>query len=79
MNRPITANMRIEEVLERYPQTLLVFHRYGLSCGDCHVSRYESIGQGAQVHALDILTLLDELNLAATRPLRQRPGLNVVP
>lgn len=57
--------MRINDIIKRYPQTLSVLHRYGIRCEDCHASRYESIGHGAQVHALDVHTLLHELNEAA--------------
>lgn len=62
---PITPNMRISDIINRYPQTLSVLHRYGIRCEDCHASRYESIGQGAQVHAIDVHLLLNELNEAA--------------
>lgn len=62
---PITPNMRIRDVIERYPQTLTVLHQYGISCGDCHASRYESVGAGAQVHDIDIHSLLTDLNTAA--------------
>jgi hybrid cluster-associated redox disulfide protein len=74
---PITPNMRISDLVARHPETLRVLHRYGIRCEDCHASRYESIGQGARVHALDLELLLTELNNAAenrvlppNRPLR---------
>lgn len=62
---PITPNMRIRDVIERYPQTLPVLHRYGIRCEDCHASRYESLGQGARVHMIDVDALLTDLNLVA--------------
>ncbi len=62
---PITPNMRIRDVIERYPQTLSVLHQYGIRCGDCHASRYESVGAGARVHDLDVQSLLTDLNTAA--------------
>ena len=67
---PITPNMRIRDVIEQYPQTLPVLHHYGIRCEDCHASRYESIGQGAKVHSLDVHSLLTDLNLAAQNGLK---------
>jgi hybrid cluster-associated redox disulfide protein len=64
---PITPNMRIRELIERYPQILPVLHQHGIRCGDCHASHYESLGQGAKVHNIDIAALLDDLNHAARR------------
>lgn len=61
----ITKEMTISEVLHRYPQTLAVFHRFGLSCGECQIADYEDVGHGAGVHKIDVDLLLRELNLAA--------------
>lgn len=67
MDRPITSNMRIEDVLVRHPATAQVFQRYGLHCHDCHVARFESIAEGARVHDLSLDGLLEALNQAAER------------
>ena len=65
MTTLVTANMRIRDMIARYPATMQVMHRYGFRCEDCHSSRYESVGQGAAVHALDLPALLSDLNRAA--------------
>jgi hybrid cluster-associated redox disulfide protein len=72
---PITPNMRISDLVVRHPETLRVLRRHGIRCEDCHASRYESIGHGAQVHNLDLELLLGELNRAAatTPPSPHRP------
>ncbi len=61
----ITPNMRIRDILSMHPNTLPVLRRHGILCGGCHASRYESLGQGARVHSLDLDHLLAELNRAA--------------
>lgn len=65
---PITPNMRIDEILRRYPATAAVFQSHGIRCEGCHASRYESLGQGARVHGFDLGPLLNALNAAVTGP-----------
>ena len=61
----ITKNMKIDEVVKRYPQTVSVFERYGLRCTSCSISAFEKIEEGARSHNIDIDVLLDELNRVA--------------
>lgn len=68
MDPPITANMRIQEVLRRHPFAAQVLNAYGIRCEGCHAGRYESLAQGARVHGIDLRTLLADLNKAATHP-----------
>jgi hybrid cluster-associated redox disulfide protein len=58
----ITADMSIGEVIQKYPHTINVFFRHGLGCVGCAVARFENIGQGAQVHGIDIDLLMKDLN-----------------
>jgi len=61
----ITKQMKIEEVIKRYPKTVNVFERFGLRCSSCSISAFEYIEEGARSHDIDIDVLLDELNRAA--------------
>ena len=63
----ITKDMRIEEVIKRYPKTIQTFEHYGLRCASCGVSAFEYIEEGARSHGIDIDTLLDELNRVANQ------------
>lgn len=65
MDSPITANMRIREILARHPRAIEVLNAYGIRCEGCHAGRYESLAQGARVHGIDLGTLLADLNEAA--------------
>ncbi len=58
----IDKEMKIEDVLRRYPQTIPVFERYGIDCAQCQLSEYENLEHGAKVHGIDVASLLKSLN-----------------
>lgn len=60
----LTKDMGIQEVVEKYPQTIPVFFKYGLGCVGCAAARFESIAQGAMVHGIDADALVADLNKA---------------
>jgi hybrid cluster-associated redox disulfide protein len=58
----ITAFMKIEEVVRRYPETIRVFDRYGVACLECCGAEVDSVERGARIHGIDLDQLLRELN-----------------
>jgi len=58
----ITKDMHISDILQRYPQTLKVFEKFGLDCFECQIADYEALEHGATVHKLNVDELLAELN-----------------
>lgn len=58
----ITKDMHFSEVLEKYPETVKVFFRYGLTCLGCPVALQETIEQGCLAHGIDVNTFVKELN-----------------
>ena len=58
----IDKNMKIEDVLRKYPQTLPVFARFGIDCAGCQLSEFENLEHGAKVHGIDLEKLLKGLN-----------------
>lgn len=58
----VTKDMKIEEVVTQYPETMMVFMRHGLHCVGCHVSAFESIEEGAIVHGINVDALVEDLN-----------------
>lgn len=58
----ITKEMTIEEVVQRYPETIQVFARYGVGCLGCSAAQYDNIEVGAQVHGVNVDQLVEELN-----------------
>ena len=58
----ITKEMKINEVIEKHPETLEVFERFGFHCIGCLGASFESIEDGAIVHGIDIDKLIEKLN-----------------
>ncbi len=64
MEDKITKDMTIQEVVNKFPQTLRVFAQYGLGCIGCHVAAFENIEQGAVAHGINVDDLVKDLNAA---------------
>lgn len=60
----IKKEMKIAEVIQKYPETMFVFGQYELHCVGCPMSLPETIEQAAQSHQADLKKFLDELNKA---------------
>ena len=58
----IRKDMKIEDVLRKFPQTAPVFRRFGIDCTQCQLSEYEDLEHGARVHGIDLDALLRGLN-----------------
>ncbi len=58
----ITKDSTIEEVVNQYPETMIVFMKHGLHCVGCHVSAFESIEEGAMAHGINVDALISDLN-----------------
>lgn len=58
----IHKEMKIEDVLRKYPQTIPVFLRFGIDCAGCQLSEFENLEHGARVHKIDLDALLKGLN-----------------
>ncbi|MCJ7817191.1 MAG: DUF1858 domain-containing protein [Candidatus Aenigmarchaeota archaeon] len=61
----ITKDMSFGEVLQRFPQTVSVFSKYGMHCIGCSMSAFETIEQGAMAHRINVKKFVDDLNTAA--------------
>lgn len=60
----ITKEMSIMEVVQKYPQTVEVFQKFGMGCLGCAAAHFENIDQGASAHGIDVPDLMDALNKA---------------
>jgi len=66
-SRSITKEMKISEVVQKYPKTTSVFIDYGLHCIGCPMAAGESsetIEQASKVHHIDLKKFLGDLNNA---------------
>lgn len=58
----ITKEMSIIDIVNKYPQTVEVFQRFGMGCIGCMAARFENVEQGALAHGIDIDSLIKDLN-----------------
>lgn len=58
----ITKEMNILEIVEKYPQSIEVFAKYGLGCIGCAAARFENLEAGAKVHGFDPDEMVAEIN-----------------
>ncbi len=67
----ITKDMKIADVLKKYPSSKKVFEKHIPQCPKCGGAAAESIGRGARQHGIDPEMLVAELNRAA-RPRKKK-------
>lgn len=58
----INKQMKIDEVLNKYPETEEIFVKHGFHCIGCMAASFESIEQGAIAHGIDVKKLIEDLN-----------------
>ena len=58
----VTKDMSILEIVQKYPDTAMVFMYAGMGCLGCAAARFENIEQGCMAHGIDVDALLDALN-----------------
>lgn len=61
----ISEDMGIMELVEKYPQSVEVLRRAGMGCIGCAAAHFESVGQGARAHGIDVPKLMEDLNKSA--------------
>ncbi len=62
MTEKITKEMSIIDSVQKYPQSLEVFAKYGLGCIGCAAARFENLEAGAKVHGVDPDEMVKEIN-----------------
>ncbi len=58
----VSKDMNILEIVEKYPQSIEVFQRYGLGCIGCAAARFEDLEAGARVHGFDPDKMVEDIN-----------------
>jgi len=61
-DKKITKEMKIEEILQNYPQSVEVFIKHGFHCLGCAAASFENLEDGAKAHGIDVDKLVEELN-----------------
>ncbi len=60
----ITEDMTIREVIDKYPETAMVFSKYNVGCIGCLAASFEKVKDIAGVHGIDLKALVKDLNKA---------------
>lgn len=58
----ITEDMTIREVIEKYPETMVVFSKYNIGCVGCIAASFEKVKDIAMVHGTDVKAFVKDLN-----------------
>jgi len=58
----ITKSMTISEVISKYPETIPVLMKHGMSCIGCPMAMQETLEDGLSAHGIDADDIIDELN-----------------
>ena len=64
MPEHITADCILQGVIDRHPQTIVVFARHGLQCVGCYIAPFHTVADSAREHAVALESLLTDLNQA---------------
>ena len=60
----INEDMNIREVIEKYPETVSVFHKYNMGCVGCIAASFETLKDIASVHGTNVKSFVKDLNEA---------------
>jgi len=63
-DKKINKEMKIEEILQEYPESVEVFLKHGFHCLGCAAASFENLEDGAKAHGVDTEKLVEELNNA---------------
>lgn len=58
----ITKDTGIIDAVQAHPEIMEVFAKYQLGCVGCMAAHFETIGQGAGAHGVDVDALIADLN-----------------
>ncbi len=62
MEKKITKDTIIAEVIQINPNAGEILMSYGMHCLGCAIAHGETVGQAAEVHGADLDAMLEELN-----------------
>ncbi len=67
MKEKITKDMKLGDLVSKYPEAAMVMVKYGLHCIGCHLAAWETIEEGAKSHGISgkkLEEMLKEMNKA---------------
>lgn len=58
----IEKDIKIKELIEKYPDSARVFSAYGIGCIGCALAQFETLEQGLNAHGININDFMKDLN-----------------
>ena len=58
----VTKDMIIIEIAQKHPESIEIFHKYGLGCLGCAAARFENLEAGAKVHGFNVDDMVNDIN-----------------
>lgn len=58
----VTPDLVVAEVMERWPETLVVFLSHRMSCVGCYLSRFDTLGDALRVYHLPVAAIVASMN-----------------
>ena len=58
----LTKDTGIIDAVQNHPEILEVFAEFGLGCVGCMAAHFETIGQGAGAHGIDVDAFIEACN-----------------
>ncbi|MBS3071292.1 DUF1858 domain-containing protein [Candidatus Pacearchaeota archaeon] len=71
----VTKDMKINDIIDKYPEIVPIFLGYGLHCVGCHFSHHDTIAIGAKVHGLkdkDVEMMIKDVNSIISESLKNQ-------
>lgn len=65
-DQPISAELSVEETMQRWPVTIGVFQRHKMACVGCAVAPFFSVGKAATIYNIPVDQFVIELKAAVT-------------
>lgn len=64
-NNTVTTEMFVADVLERWPQTATIFHRFKTACVGCAMAPFDTVADVVRIYELNGQKFLEALRDAA--------------
>ena len=62
MSEKVTKDMNILEIAQKHPESVEIFHKYGLGCLGCAAARFENLEADAKVHGFNVDDMVNDIN-----------------
>lgn len=58
----VTKDMKIHDIVQKHPEVIDVFSKYGIHCLGCAMAQFENLEQGCEAHGIDADAMVKDMN-----------------